>query len=99
MAALNPETHFGQYCIIRLLGRGGMGEVYEAEHWVLERRYALKLLPQDFAARSEAVKRFEREAASARVVSLAVSPAGRAALINFAQRIDILRDIYPEYSR
>src|SRR5690606_25389490 len=60
----NLETGhlFGQYRIIRLLGRGGMGEVYEAEHRVLGRRYALKLLPQDFATRTEAIHRFEREA-------------------------------------
>ncbi len=53
---------FGQYRIMRLLGRGGMGEVYEAEHRVLQRRYALKLLPEDFAGRSEAVARFRQEA-------------------------------------
>jgi len=62
IGSLNPESGFGQYRIIRLLGRGGMGEVYEAEHRVLERRYALKLLPDDFASRLEAVRRFEREA-------------------------------------
>jgi serine/threonine protein kinase len=39
-----------------------MGEVYEAEHRVLRRRYALKLLPEDFATRTDAVRRFEREA-------------------------------------
>src|SRR5215469_479577 len=54
--------NFGQYRIVRLLGRGGMGEVYEAEHITLDRRYALKLLPEDFARRSEAVMRFRREA-------------------------------------
>ena len=53
---------FGQYRLVRLLGRGGMGEVYEAEHRVLQRKYALKLLPADFAERNEAVRRFEREA-------------------------------------
>lgn len=57
------QKTFGQYRILRLLGRGGMGEVYEAEHRVLQRRYALKLLPEDFATRTEAVRRFEREAA------------------------------------
>ena len=54
---------FGQYRILRLLGRGGMGEVYEVEHRVLQRRYALKLLPEDFGSRTEAIRRFEREAA------------------------------------
>ncbi len=59
---LEPNKQFGQYRIIRLLGRGGMGEVYEVEHTTLERRYALKLLPQDFASRPEVVTRFRREA-------------------------------------
>ena len=36
----------GQYRIIRALGRGGMGEVYEAENVVNRKRYALKVLPQ-----------------------------------------------------
>ena len=61
-ASLSNDTQFGQYRIVRLLGRGGMGEVYEVEHTTLERRYALKLLPPDFAARPEAVGRFRREA-------------------------------------
>ena len=60
--ANKPATQFGQYRIVRLLGRGGMGEVYEVEHRVLERRYALKLLPPDFASRPEALDRFRREA-------------------------------------
>src|SRR5437899_12845863 len=59
---LDSNTSFGHYLILRLLGRGGMGEVYEVEHRVLHKRYALKLLPEDFARRPEAVRRFEREA-------------------------------------
>ena len=61
-AGLPDGTTLGQYRLIGLLGRGGMGEVYEAEHTVLGRRYALKLLPADFAERSEALGRFQREA-------------------------------------
>jgi len=60
--ALNAGDALGQYRIVRRLGRGGMGEVYEAEHQVLRRRYALKLLPPDFAERPNALERFEREA-------------------------------------
>ena len=55
-------NNFGQYSIIRLLGRGGMGEVYEVEHRVLRKRYALKLLREDFTKKSESVRRFELEA-------------------------------------
>ncbi len=59
---LSAGQVLGQYRIIRALGRGGMGEVYEVEHQVLRRRYALKLLPADFAGQSGALARFEREA-------------------------------------
>jgi len=52
----------GQYNVIRLLGRGGMGEVYEVEHTTLGRGYALKLLTGDFESRPDSVSRFRREA-------------------------------------
>jgi hypothetical protein len=41
---------FAGYTIIRLLGSGGMGEVYLAQHPRLPRRDALKLLPRDWSA-------------------------------------------------
>jgi serine/threonine protein kinase len=59
---LEPGAQLGQYKIIRLLGRGGMGEVYEAEHTTLDVRYALKLLPSDLLATTAALERFRREA-------------------------------------
>jgi serine/threonine protein kinase len=61
-AGLAPGATLGQYRVVRLLGRGGMGEVYEVEHTTLETRHALKLLPPDFAARPGALERFRREA-------------------------------------
>ena len=61
-ASFPPGTLLGQYRLVRLLGRGGMGEVYEAEHTTLGLRYALKLLPEDFASRPGALERFRREA-------------------------------------
>ena len=39
-----------------------MGEVYEVQHEVLGKNYALKLLPLDFASRPGAMDRFKREA-------------------------------------
>ena len=61
-SALKPNTEFGQYRILRLLGRGGMGEVYEVQHTTLGRSYALKLLPAEFATQPDALARFRREA-------------------------------------
>jgi serine/threonine protein kinase len=61
-ASFSPGDRVGEYRIVRLLGRGGMGEVYEAEHSTLGRRYALKFLPADFAKSSGAIERFRREA-------------------------------------
>ncbi|GFG48850.1 serine/threonine protein kinase [Mycolicibacterium agri] len=53
---------FAGYTIVRLLGTGGMGEVYLAEHPRLPRRDALKVLPTDVCADSEYRQRFNREA-------------------------------------
>jgi serine/threonine protein kinase/Tol biopolymer transport system component len=50
------------YTIVKLLGAGGMGEVYLAEDTKLRRKVALKLLPPQFTADAERKKRFEKEA-------------------------------------
>jgi serine/threonine protein kinase, bacterial len=55
-------TLFAGYTILRLLGSGGMGEVYLAQHPRLPRRDALKILPQAMTADSEFRERFSREA-------------------------------------
>ena len=52
----------GTYRIEKLLGAGGMGEVYLASEARLNRRVALKILPPEFVADAERVARFEREA-------------------------------------
>lgn len=54
-----------RYEILRQIGEGGMGLVYEAEHVAIEKRVALKVLRDDFSSRSEVVQRFKQEAKSA----------------------------------
>jgi serine/threonine protein kinase len=62
MARLTSGIQLGPYEILSLLGAGGMGEVYKARDSRLNRFVAIKVLPDDIAARSEAKQRFEREA-------------------------------------
>ena len=60
---LPPGTVVGHsYRIVRPLGRGGMGEVYEAVHEPLSRRVALKTILPDLAAQPALFTRFRREA-------------------------------------
>jgi serine/threonine protein kinase len=51
----------GQYSLIERLGTGGMGEVYLAQHRMLKRPCALKLIQRDRAGDPHVLARFERE--------------------------------------
>jgi len=55
----------GDYQIIDLLGRGGMGEVYVAHDYPLNRKVALKFLPQEMARDQAFIDRLQREARAA----------------------------------
>jgi hypothetical protein len=55
----------GKYRIIRLIGEGGMGAVYEGDNMRIHRRVAIKVLHAGIAQTGEAVARFEREAQAA----------------------------------
>ena len=55
-------TTLSHYKIIEKLGQGGMGEVYLAKDSRLDRKVALKILPQHLSDRADLRERFEREA-------------------------------------
>jgi serine/threonine protein kinase len=62
---IHPDTPLGDYRILREVGRGGMGIVYEAEQLSLGRRVALKVLPFAAALDAKQLQRFKNEAQAA----------------------------------
>ncbi len=54
-------SKFGDYEIVRLIGRGGMGAVYEACNPRINRRVAIKVLLPEYAEREDVVRRFFNE--------------------------------------
>jgi len=56
------DKTLGHYQITSQLGKGGMGEVYQAKDQVLGRDVAIKVLPEEFARDADRVARFQREA-------------------------------------
>ncbi|MCZ7677784.1 MAG: protein kinase [Sandaracinaceae bacterium] len=65
-----PDPRIGQivqerYRIVRKLGEGGMGAVYEGEHLLIRRRVAIKCLHPQLASSPAVVKRFHNEAIAA----------------------------------
>lgn len=57
-----PPSVIGPYRVLRLLGEGGMGAVYEGVHQTIERRVAIKLLHPEYAHNRETTERFLNEA-------------------------------------
>jgi serine/threonine protein kinase/Flp pilus assembly protein TadD len=64
-AGAGAPWRLGEYRIVREIGRGGMGIVYEAEQESLGRRVALKVLPPGALGDDRHVERFQREARAA----------------------------------
>jgi serine/threonine protein kinase len=71
-ATEKPESRIGEvlgsYRLAEVIGRGGMGCVYRAEHIKLGRDVALKLLREDYAERRDAVARFFQEARAVNLI-------------------------------
>jgi serine/threonine-protein kinase len=65
MALATGDVIDGKYRIVRLIGEGGMGAVYEGENIRIHRTVAIKVLHSGVAENADAVQRFEREAQAA----------------------------------
>jgi serine/threonine protein kinase len=67
---LAPElAHHPRYRVVELLGEGGMGTVYQAEHRIMKRRVALKVINSRLVDSPIAVERFRREVQAAALLS------------------------------
>src|SRR5436189_5436733 len=73
-----------KYKLLRLIGGGGMGSVYEAEHTWTTRRVAVKVMRAEYSRNEVAVQRFMQEAKSSTLIS---HP-------NIVQVLDMGRDPY-----
>ena len=62
MEELQDRVIGGRFRIVQLIGKGGMGSVYEARHLSLPRTYAIKILLSDLAKDDGFIERFRREA-------------------------------------
>jgi serine/threonine-protein kinase len=65
LSNLEGEVLDGRYRVLRLLGTGGMGAVYEAEHIEIGRKLAIKVLHPRYSRQADLVARFRREARAA----------------------------------
>ena len=61
LMATKKPTQIGNYRIIREIGRGGMGAVYEAEHLRVKNRVAIKMLHAEYCKDPQIVARFRQE--------------------------------------
>jgi serine/threonine-protein kinase len=68
LSSMIGSTLGGKYLLLRVIGRGGMGTVFEAEHVAIGRRFALKALDPEWAKDDVVASRFAREARAASAV-------------------------------
>ncbi len=68
MPSIATERTIGTYRVLRKLGEGGMGSVYEAEHLSIARRVAIKVLHPSYSNDPEALARFYNEARAANLI-------------------------------
>jgi hypothetical protein len=81
--AASPPQQVGRYKLLRALGSGGMGTVYEAEDSSSGRHVALKLIAQEFASSKETAERFRQEG---RLASAITHP--RCVFVQAAEAVD-----------
>lgn len=60
--------HIGSYRIVRLIGQGGMGAVYEAVHQTIGERAAVKILHAQYCHNAEVMRRFVNEARAVAII-------------------------------
>ncbi|MGA3210166.1 MAG: serine/threonine-protein kinase, partial [Terriglobales bacterium] len=63
--SIHPGTKIGDYEVVKLVGAGGMGEVYQARDQRLSRDVAIKVMPVSLACDLDQLRRFELEAQAA----------------------------------
>ncbi len=112
--ALQPgEILDGKYRIVRLVGEGGMGAVYEGENTRIKRKVAIKVLHGSVAEKQDVVQRFEREAQAAgrigsehivEVLDLGSLPSGERYMVmeflegeDLTGRIKRFKRVHPEH--
>jgi eukaryotic-like serine/threonine-protein kinase len=86
-------TQVGVYRVLHQIGEGGMGTVWLAEHAMLGRRAAIKMLHPSFTSRTDIVTRFFNEARAA----TAISDPGIVQIFDFGHHVDGTAYIAMEY--
>ncbi|HEY0483745.1 MAG TPA: protein kinase [Kofleriaceae bacterium] len=81
---MQAGTQVGAYRVLQQIGQGGMGSVWLAEHTMLGRRAAIKLLHPMYSARPDIVTRFFNEARAA----TAIADPGIVQIFDFGQHVD-----------